>query len=73
MGGAAGYWKHRLEALNARQGGLSADNAGVVDRWDWAGVEMEACRVLDGLSRLIVCLSSFLIHRFTELTCTHSS
>ncbi len=45
MGGAAGYWKdgikERWEALRARRGKPSADDAGVVDGWDWAGVEGE--------------------------------
>ncbi|KAF8343248.1 hypothetical protein F5887DRAFT_1213903 [Amanita rubescens] len=42
-----GYWgiKERWEALRARQG-TRADNSGVVDGWDWAGVEGEWRRVV---------------------------
>ncbi|KAF8335195.1 hypothetical protein F5887DRAFT_617834 [Amanita rubescens] len=48
MGGVAGYWKdgikERWEALKARRGEPNADDA---------VTEMEACCVLDGLSRFV--------------------
>ncbi|KAF8326735.1 hypothetical protein F5887DRAFT_1137747 [Amanita rubescens] len=50
MGGASGYWKdgikERWEALKARRGWPNSDDAGVVDGWDWAGVEGEWRRVV---------------------------